>query len=113
MTAMPSTIAGTELSVDEFRDSLHMRYGREPTGLQPQCDGCGEKIDTRHVFSCRKGGLIIIQHNEIKDELCDMACKAFQPSAIRDELKKHLCRNADQGDQGKPLEDNENKAMFS
>jgi hypothetical protein len=40
ITVMPSTIAGTELSADEYRDSLHMRYGREPEGIQPQCDGC-------------------------------------------------------------------------
>jgi hypothetical protein len=109
LTVMPSTIAGTELSVDEYRDSLHMRYGREPAGLQPQCDGCGAKFDTRHAFSCRKGGLIIIRHNEIRDELCDMACRDFQPSAIRDEPKIHQGRGTEQGEKDKPMDDNENK----
>jgi hypothetical protein len=109
LTVMPSTIAGTELSADEYRDSLHMRYGREPAGLQPQCDGCGAKFDTRHAFSCRKGGLIIIRHNEIRDELCDMACRAFQPSAIRDEPKIHQGRGTEQGEKDKPMDDNDNK----
>jgi hypothetical protein len=109
LTVMPSTIAGTELSADEYRDSLHMRYGREPAGLQPQCDGCGAKFDTRHALSCRKGGLIIIRHNEIRDELCDMACRAFQPSAIRDEPKIHQGRGTEQGQQDKPVDDNDNK----
>jgi hypothetical protein len=109
LTVMPSAIAGTELPANEYRDSLHMCYVRDPVGLKLQCDGCGVKFNTRHAFSCRKGGLIIVRHNDIRDELCDMACRAFQPSGIRNEPKVHQSRNAEQGQQGKPIEDNENK----
>jgi hypothetical protein len=38
-----------------------------------------------------------------------MACRAFQPSAIRDEPKIHQGRGTEQGEQDKPVDDNENK----
>jgi hypothetical protein len=33
---------------------------------------------------CKTGGLVIIRHNEIADELADLASKALTPSAVRD-----------------------------
>jgi hypothetical protein len=44
-----------------------------------------------------KGGFVIIRHNEIRDELCDMAAKSFTPSAVRNEPKMNLCRAAKEG----------------
>jgi hypothetical protein len=38
-----------------------------------------------------------------------MACRAFQPSAIRDKPKIHQGRSVGQGEQDKPVDDNENK----
>jgi hypothetical protein len=34
---------------------------------------------------CKKGGIVICHHNEIKDELVALAAKAFTPSAVHDE----------------------------
>jgi hypothetical protein len=87
LTVLPSTSADIELSSDEFCDSLHIRYGRTPAGLQPTCDGCGASFNTCHAFSCAKGGLVINRHNELRDELSNMASRAFQPSAVRHEPK--------------------------
>ena len=36
-----------------------------------------------------------MRHNEIKDELIDIAARAFIPSAVRDEPAIHPCRNAE------------------
>jgi hypothetical protein len=60
-------MSGTQLSEGEFCDSLAIRYGSNPTGLQPTCDGCGAAFSARHAFACAKGGLVIIRHNKIRD----------------------------------------------
>jgi hypothetical protein len=42
----------------------------------------GQKISVRHAHACKKGGLVITRHNEILDELSDLAFKAFILSAV-------------------------------
>jgi hypothetical protein len=91
LSVLPSPTTGTEISADEFCDSLAICYGIHPLGLQHTCDRCGESSSTRQTFSCEKCGLIIIRHNEVHNELCDMASKAFTPSAVHNEPKINLC----------------------
>jgi hypothetical protein len=38
-----------------------------------------------HGLSCKKGGLVILRHNEIRDELGALCSQALTNSAIRDE----------------------------
>jgi hypothetical protein len=83
LSVMPSTLNGTELSAQEFRDALLLRHARTPGDLPSHCDGCGAKFDVRHALGCKKGGLVILRHNEINEELCDLASKALVPSAVR------------------------------
>jgi hypothetical protein len=93
----PSTVNGTELSAQEFRDALLLRYARGgPPDLPSTCDGgCNQKFSVRHALESKKGGLVISRHNEIRDELSDLASKALSPSAVRDEPKIKTCRNSD------------------
>ena len=65
---------------------------QDPTDLSSQCDACNATFSIRHALECKKGGLVIIRHNEIRDELVDLASKAFSPSAVHDEPKIHTCR---------------------
>jgi hypothetical protein len=95
LSLSPSTVNGTELSAQEFRDALLLRYARGPPDLPSTCDGCNQKFSVRHALECKKGGLVISRHNEIRDELSDLASKALSPSAVRDEPKIHTCRNSD------------------
>jgi hypothetical protein len=44
-----------------------------------------QTFSVQHAMTCKKGGLVIIRHNEIGDELADLASKALTPSAVRDE----------------------------
>jgi hypothetical protein len=113
LTVLPSIISGTELPLDEFCDSLHIRYSRTPAGLQPTCDGCGAYFNTHHALSCAKGVLAMIMHNELRDELCDMVSRAFQPSAVRDEPKIHKCRPAQAGQPCTPIIDNEDPVSWT
>jgi hypothetical protein len=73
------TVNGTELSAQEFRDALLLWYARCPPDLPIQCDGCQQKYSVRHALECKRGGLVVSQHNEIRDELSDLASKAFSP----------------------------------
>jgi hypothetical protein len=40
LSVLPSTVSGTELSAQEFRDALSMRYGETPPDFPARCDGC-------------------------------------------------------------------------
>ena len=84
---LPSTVNGTKLSAQEFRDSLHLPYARSPDDLPASCDGCGSKFSVLHALECKNGGLVIGQHNEIQDELYYLATCAFKPSMVHDEPK--------------------------
>jgi hypothetical protein len=50
-----------------------------------KCNGCDAPFTLQHALGCKKGGLIIFRHNEVRDELAHLATKAFTPSAVRDE----------------------------
>jgi hypothetical protein len=96
LSVMPSTLNGTELSAQEFRDALLLRHARTPGDLPSHCDGCGAKFDVRHALECKVGGLVIQRHNEINEELCDLASKALVPSAVRVEPMIHSRRTAEE-----------------
>jgi hypothetical protein len=79
LSVPPSTVSGTELSAQEFRDALSMRCG-------VRCDGCDAPFTLQHALACKKGGLVIFRHNESRDELVNLAAgKALTHSAARDE----------------------------
>jgi hypothetical protein len=79
LSVLPSTVNGTELSAQEFRDALLLWYARCPPDLPIQCTGYQQKFSVRHALECKPGGLVISRHNEIRDELSDLASKAFSP----------------------------------
>ena len=85
LSTIPATVNGTELSAIEFCDRLHQGYNKNPPDMCSKCDGCGAKFTLAHALGCRKGGLIILRHDEIKDELAELLSQALIPSAVRDE----------------------------
>ena len=44
LTAVPHRLNGTELSWEEFRDNLHLRYGLMLQDIPATCNGCGKKF---------------------------------------------------------------------
>ena len=81
LTTHPSTRNGTELSADEFRDGVLLRYGDTPPHLPAKCDGCGVPFTVDHALHCSRGGLIIRRHNDIRDEFYHLCAIATQPSS--------------------------------
>jgi hypothetical protein len=76
LSLLPSTVSSMELSAQKFRKALLLRCARGPPNLPPFCDGCDQKHCARHALECKKGGLVISRHNEIREELSDAASKA-------------------------------------
>eukprot|EP00978_Attheya_sp_CCMP212_P042096 scaffold250981_cov63-Attheya_sp.AAC.1 len=53
--------------------------------LPTHCDGCNVKCNIDHALNCKKGGLVIARHNEVKHELGFLATLATSPNAVCDE----------------------------
>ena len=85
LTVLPSTVSGTELGCNEFRDALRLRYGRSLANLPSHCDGCGASFSLEHALSCKVGGLIIQRHDEINQELASLSTMALKNSSVRAE----------------------------
>ena len=65
LTTTHDCLNGTELSCEEFRDSLRLRLGLSPLDLPDRCDGCGQKFSVGHaIMSCKKGGLVLLRHQQ-------------------------------------------------
>ena len=90
LTVLPVSHYHFDLSPSEFRDALAIRYHQPLTKLAADCDGCGGEFTPQHALDCRKGGLIIQRHNEVRDPLGDLVSIAF-----RDVIREPIARDAD------------------
>ena len=82
---LPSTVNGTELEAQEWRDALFLRYGMDPPDLPTNCNGCKARFTISHALDCKKGGLVTVRHNDLRDGVSDLAGKAFTPDHVRDD----------------------------
>jgi hypothetical protein len=89
LTATPDRLNGTELSAEEFRDSLRLRFGLSPLSLPQRCEGCKQRFTVEHAMSCKKGGLIMLRHNELSAEWSSLCAQGLSPSAVSDEPLIH------------------------
>ena len=80
-----STVNGTELGTQEWRDALLLRYGLDPPDLPTHFDGFQAKFSISHALDCKKGGLVTARHNKLRDGVADLAGKAFTPSRVRND----------------------------
>ena len=58
--------------------------------MPPTCDGCGAAFTLSHALDCRRGGLVVRRHNEIRDALGDLASLAY-----RDVIREPVVRDGD------------------
>ena len=64
ISAVPHCLNGTELSWEECRDNLRLRYGLMPQDIPATCDGCGKKFSIEHTLSFPKGRLVLARHDD-------------------------------------------------
>ena len=81
----PSTVNGTGLGAQEWRNALFLWYGLEPPDLPTHCNFCQAKLSISHALDCKKCGLVTARHNNLCDGVADLADKAFTPSHMRDD----------------------------
>mmetsp|Transcript_13622 Transcript_13622/g.28127 ORF Transcript_13622/g.28127 Transcript_13622/m.28127 type:complete len:216 (+) Transcript_13622:278-925(+) len=85
LTTMPNKLNGTELSAEQFRDSLRPQFGLKPQNMPTHCDGCHQRFTVGHALQCRKGGLITQRHNDMVATVGALCRTAFTKSSVRDE----------------------------
>ena len=66
LSTLPLNDQGYTLNKGEFRDALAIRYNKELRGL-PSKRPCGLPYNLIHALNCKRGGLVIIRHNNIRD----------------------------------------------
>ena len=57
---------GFALTKSEFRDALCIRYDKPLRGMRSKCP-CGHKFDITHALNCKRGGFVIMRHNNVRD----------------------------------------------
>ena len=85
MTVQPSTVNGTELGAQEWRDALFLKYGLESPDLPHYCDSFNVTFSICHAFDCKWGILVMARHNKLCDGVVDLDSKAFTPSHMRND----------------------------
>ncbi len=68
LSVFPNWLNGTGLLVDKWRDNIRLRYNHTPLDMHAAWDGCGAKMLVKYALSCKVGGLIHIQHDDVADE---------------------------------------------
>jgi hypothetical protein len=97
LTVIPDQLNGTDLSADEFRDSLLLHFRLTPHSLPHRCEGCQQRFSVEHAMTCKKGGLILLCHNDLSSEWQELCAQAPSPSAVSDEPLIHNGQGQQEG----------------
>ena len=73
LTALLIEAKNFDFSEVEFRDALSVRYNKNLIASPTFCDVCQSPFTLRHALACKKGGLLTLRHNEIRDTVGDLA----------------------------------------
>ena len=66
LSTLPLEEQGFTLTKNEFRDALTLPYSKDIRGLPSKCP-CGQSFNVNHAMNCKRGGFIIMRHNNIRD----------------------------------------------
>ena len=76
---LPLARSQFDLSAQDFRDGLALRYKKPLLSVSCVCDGCGAQFSIEHALDCRFGGLVSRRHNEVRDAFGDLASLIWSP----------------------------------
>ena len=94
LNVVPLESCHFDLAPSQFRDGLAIRYQRQPSCIPIKCDGCSANFTLQHALDCKTGGLVIQQHNEVRDCLGDMAAQVWS-QVVREPIVKEAESKAD------------------
>jgi hypothetical protein len=80
LSVFPNWLNGTGLLADKWRDNVRLRYNHTPLDMPAACNGCRAKMLVKHTLSCKVGGLVHIQHDDVADEWRRLCGTALSPS---------------------------------
>ena len=86
LSVIPLAEHGFNLNKREFRDALSLRFNRSLRGLPSHCP-CGQKFDVNHAMNCKRGGFIIMRHNDIRDFEANLLRKVCNDVEIEPRLQ--------------------------
>ena len=66
LSTLPLEEHGFTLTKTDFRDALALRYSKNIRELPLKCP-CGQSFNVNHGLNCKRGGFVIMRHNNIRD----------------------------------------------
>ncbi|KAL7474165.1 hypothetical protein ACHAW6_000158, partial [Cyclotella cf. meneghiniana] len=81
-STIPDRFSGTELTKEEWFDNVAIRYGKRPANLPDHGDGCESGLTLEHGLSCKKGGLVGIRHDDVRNEWAHLCSIALTDSRV-------------------------------
>ncbi|KAL7477284.1 hypothetical protein ACHAW6_003095 [Cyclotella cf. meneghiniana] len=95
LTTIPDSFGGTKLSRTEWHDVVSLQYGWHPQALPDHCDDCSEGFSVKHGLNYKKGGLISICHDYIRDKCAHLCSLSLFLSSNRITVKPTIfyCSN--------------------
>ena len=88
LTALPLKEQGFNLNKREFRDAVKLRYDW-PIDDIPSICVCGDTFTVDHAMICKRGGFVIMRHNELRDleaELLNIVCSDVQVEPVLQDI---------------------------
>ena len=86
-------------------DALPLRFNLPIKGIPSQCP-CGQKFDITHAMNCKRGGFVIIRHNNIRDFEANLLSNVCNNVEIEPPLRpintEKLPNSALKGDESRP-----------
>ena len=89
LTVLPIEEHVFTLTKNAFRYAIHLRYNKTLKGMPSQYP-CGQNYDVTHAMNCKKGGFVIMRHNNSRDFEANLLKKTLNDIQIEPKLQKTM-----------------------